>query len=470
MNQPKPGHTPVIGPQQPNNNNRRVRILAAADLHIGRRPSHVEPAISKAFSCARAWDSIVRCAIARNVDAVLLAGDVVDAENKYFEALGPFEAGLRQLKAAGIVVVAVAGNHDFDVLPQLADAADGLLHLLGRDGTWQRLLIETRSGHCLQVVGWSFPASQLSYTPLRDYAEADLVLNPGLPVIGLLHADLDAGSGCYAPVKRHEFLTTGIPLWVLGHLHAPVYHQGSGGLPAFLYPGSAQGMDIGPGERGVRGPWLLELDAAGSIQPQHLPLAALIYDQQQVCIDTAASQPDLRQCFANAVRQCVERWQAQCSTLEVLVLRLQVHGRTVLSPAVVRAVAAELEASATAVAGVQVQVQVQTIALRPVLDLQYLAHENSLSGELARLIQALGTVAADNAEPLAEPDAELLAELLEQSATRIREVRSAPGFALLPEAAVAAPKREHCRALVLQQAWNLLETLCGQREKNNGAE
>src|SRR5690606_30847102 len=98
-----------------------MRVLCAGDLHIGRRPTRLPSDVdSSRLSCARSWESIVDYAVDQRVDVLALSGDVVDQSNKFYEAIGPLERGLARLRAAGVATVAVAGNHDHDVLPQLA--------------------------------------------------------------------------------------------------------------------------------------------------------------------------------------------------------------------------------------------------------------------------------------------------------------------------------------------------------------
>ena len=62
-----------------------------------------------------------------NTDAVgaFLAGDLVERDNALFEAYGPLATGVRRLVERGIVVAAVAGNHDTMALPRLAAEIDG---------------------------------------------------------------------------------------------------------------------------------------------------------------------------------------------------------------------------------------------------------------------------------------------------------------------------------------------------------
>ena len=107
-----------------------MRFLCASDLHLGRRvtgiPAHLslDPA---RLATSTVWDQLVETAITEQVDAVLLAGNLIDRENRLFEPLGPIERGLTTLAHHGIPVYAVAGDEDFDVLRGLAAlAGDGV--------------------------------------------------------------------------------------------------------------------------------------------------------------------------------------------------------------------------------------------------------------------------------------------------------------------------------------------------------
>ena len=84
------------------------------------------------------WEMIVDRAITETVDAVALSGDIVDQDNRFFEATGPLERGILLLASKGIHTFAVSGNHDYDVLHRLADSIGSEhFHLLGRGGQWE---------------------------------------------------------------------------------------------------------------------------------------------------------------------------------------------------------------------------------------------------------------------------------------------------------------------------------------------
>ena len=84
-----------------------LNLLCTGDVHLGRHPTRIPSEIDgQQFSPKSVWQSTVNEAIRRRVDAVVITGDVVDRENRYFEAYGAFEAGISRLEAEEIPVVA----------------------------------------------------------------------------------------------------------------------------------------------------------------------------------------------------------------------------------------------------------------------------------------------------------------------------------------------------------------------------
>jgi DNA repair exonuclease SbcCD nuclease subunit len=141
-----------------------IALLAIGDIHLGRRPTRVpedvlESVGSKELTPAAALRRAVERALSLEVDAVLLAGDVVEQNDDFYEAYGDLAEGVKRLTRAGIPVFGVAGNHDVRVLPRLADAIPEF-QLLGRGGVWEEAVIEGRDGSSMRILGWSFPSER----------------------------------------------------------------------------------------------------------------------------------------------------------------------------------------------------------------------------------------------------------------------------------------------------------------------
>jgi len=424
-----------------------LRVLGAGDLHIGRRSSKVPGEHDgQQHSCAAAWGAVVELALAEQVDLVALSGDLVDRQNRYFEAIGPLENGLRRLTEANIDIVAVTGNHDFDVLPQLVETlGSSHFHLLGRQGKWERLRIVRDGKPMLYVDGRSFPQESVTGDPLAGYAFP----NDGTPVLGVLHGDLDQPLSRYSPIRLDDLRRMPVAFWLLGHIHAPrLLADGVG--PPVLYPGSPQAMD--PGESGVHGAWLIEFRPDGSVNQQQVPLSTVRYETVSVNLNGIETEDAARQTIVHAVRSALNAALAERGRLECLCCRLTLTGRTRLYrqlPALIQNEVAPLDLMIGGVTGVIEQVANET---RPEIDLAAVSMRNDPPGEVARVIQAF------EQDDLSQDYRELVSTTVD----RLRAVhRSRPfGDVSVDE----EPGQEQARRYLLEEAWALLDTLVAQRE------
>jgi hypothetical protein len=253
-------------------------------MHLGRRPGRLPP-VGGGFAVdaseltpAAAWRSCVDYAIREALDAVALAGDVVDSLQDRFEAYSDLKAGVTALLDAGIPVFGVAGNHDVEALPRLAAQIPDF-RLLGADGEWESALLSPRSGDPIRLLGWSFPAVRVRESPLESLRQR---AEPGVATLGLLHCDVDGGESVYAPVARRALLDAPVDAWLLGHIHKP--HDLSADPRPVGYLGSLMGLD--PGEPGRRGPWRVEVDGPGRVRAQQLALAPLRWERVDVTVDS----------------------------------------------------------------------------------------------------------------------------------------------------------------------------------------
>ena len=270
--------------------NEVASILAIGDVHLGTSCSGLPEEISSwgvdlsDLTPAAALRSAVDLAIEKQVDAVLFAGDLVESTNARFEAMVPLEQSTRRLVDAGIQVIAVAGNHDVDALPRLSGLIDGFT-LLGAGGHWESVTLARAGKPFAEVVGWSFGEKRVRQSPVALLLGDPLPPSPGLPRIGLMHGDLGASGGYYAPIRQTELDDTGYDAWLLGHIHKPSLDELSspdGSRPSG-YLGSLVGLD--PSETGPHGPWLLNVSGAGGIDLEQVPLAPLRWERIDVSVD-----------------------------------------------------------------------------------------------------------------------------------------------------------------------------------------
>ena len=377
-----------------------MKILCTGDLHLGRRSSRLPRHLDdRAHSAAACWERVVELALAESVAAVVVSGDLVDRANRFYEAAGPLEAGVRRLAAAGITTVAVAGNHDFDVLPRLAAGlGPDAFRLLGAAGAWERTTIR-RDGAVLHLDGWSFPAQYVRESPVAYY---DLPVPDNAPVLALLHADLEQPASPYAPVMLGELRARPVDFWLLGHVHLPALHDAAGATPV-LYPGSPQALD--PGETGAHGAWLLELAPGRRFTTRFVPLSSVRYDEVVVDLTGVVDLGEVDVRVAAAVRAHLESLVDDVA-LRCISCRLRVVGRTQVHRQLgphLEALAADLELPGPG--GATASVEKVEVATRPGYDLAELARGNDPVGLLARLLIGLDDVDRASSHQGAEPAA-----------------------------------------------------------------
>ncbi len=272
-----------------------MKILAVGDIHLGRTPSRLPEELahrSRDLGPAGAWERTVKVAIDVGVRAVLLAGDVVERENDFFEAYRELEQGVQELTVAGIEVIGVAGNHDVKVLPRLAKHIPEF-RLLGADGQWESCGIAD-DAESITLWGWSFPRKEVLTSPLSDQSfKCEAGIN-----LGLLHCDRDAVGSPYAPVGNRELQQAGLDGWLLGHIHKPdaLSVESLNG-----YLGSLTGLDRS--ETGPHGPWLIDITRSRIESVEQIPLAPLRREPVDVDLEGIGEPAEARERVLAALRE-----------------------------------------------------------------------------------------------------------------------------------------------------------------------
>jgi predicted phosphodiesterase len=424
-----------------------IRILCTGDVHLGRRPTLTPETTDTHFlKPASAWHSFVDAAIERKVDSVALTGDIVDESNKFYEAFSALQSGIERLVSAEIPVVAVAGNHDFDILPRLADQIQGF-SLLGRGGHWEEFVVERNGKPVVRFYGWSFPGRHVSQSPLAECtAFAD-----DLPTIGLLHCDCDVPTSIYGPVSLKELKGKALTAWLLGHIHNPTILADS--FPLILYPGSLQGLDAG--EPGPHGAWLITLGPESVASVEHIPLAGLRWERIGVSLDTVSDEDSFQRAVTDALREKHENIRRDLGQTRVVGCRLYFTGRTPLHrwlPQLASSIQLDLIPRFD---GVEYFIEKTENLTSPDILLEEIGKSNDPAGLLARHLIML-----EQREP---PDA--YQELLERAKQTIGKIHSRTEFAPLIEVGQGL-KENQVRDLLVKAGLRLLDELLAQKEVN----
>lgn len=393
------------------------RMLCVGDVHLGRHPTRV-PVRDDRLTVAHVWRQCVDAAVQRDVDAVILPGDVVDRENKMYEAFGTLQRGVRRLTDAGIDVVAVAGNHDFDALPRLVDALDApRLHLLGRGGTWETLALPATDPR-IRFVGWSFPEAHVTASPVDDLSVDGLDLEAGaLPTVGVMHGEVGASQSRYAPAQRSALADVPATAWVLGHIHAPGVHRE--GRQLQLYVGSPQPLD--PGETGPHGAWIVEVRPERRAQARPVPRATVRYAPVTVDVTDAADADAVERAVLDGIRARLAAIVDETPTVRRVATRLHIEGRTHLHREIEAMTDALHDDLTVHVDDTTATLDAITIDTRPAHDLEALADGGDTPAVLAQLLLDLEQ----------GRDTDAVTDLLQRTREAAHEVHDASGYAPL---------------------------------------
>lgn len=228
-----------------------IKILHTADVHLDAplrslalRDESLREAVQAATRAAFA--RIIDVALSERVAALLIAGDLFDGRARSARTAAFLAAQLDRLRAAGIPVFYIKGNHDAEnPITGALDLPDNVHVFDARGGKVH--LAENLWIHGVSFADRHAPDSLLPRFPAPV---------PGAVNIAMLHTSLAgaAGHDTYAPCSVGDLTGMGFDYWALGHVHKRQVH---GEAPWVVMPGMPQGRDIG--EAGAKSASLLTL-------------------------------------------------------------------------------------------------------------------------------------------------------------------------------------------------------------------
>ncbi len=231
-----------------------IRILHTADLHLDsplRSLAMRNPALEARVRMASrvALENMVRYCLDEDVQALLIAGDLYDGQERSAKTAAYFATQMQRLGAAGIQVFYIKGNHDAENPISGEIALPDNVHVFdGRGG-------KARLGETdIWIHGVSFRDKHAPDSLLAKYPPPV----PSAINIAMMHTSLSGAVGHdpYAPCTVADLAASGFDYWALGHVHKREVH---GQDPWIVMPGMPQGRDIG--EAGAKSATLLSIDA-----------------------------------------------------------------------------------------------------------------------------------------------------------------------------------------------------------------
>jgi DNA repair protein SbcD/Mre11 len=217
---------------------KQITFLHTADLHLDSPMIGLSKLPEKIYkrllnSTFVALKRIVDVAIEKQVDLLIIAGDVYDGEDRSIRAQVKFRQEMERLATRGIPVYLTHGNHD---------------HL---SGSWIHIPLPdnvfvfgeavehntfTKENVVVNLYGFSYPRRQLFDRKIDNFkktGDADFH-------IGILHGNEGGNSSHdnYAPFHVKDLIEKQFDYWALGHIHKRKILSEN---PPVIYPGNIQG-------------------------------------------------------------------------------------------------------------------------------------------------------------------------------------------------------------------------------------
>lgn len=359
-----------------------MKFLHAADLHIdsplrGLNAQQGAPVDRLRGATRQAFVALIDLAISRQVNMVILAGDLYDGD------WGDFRTGLfvheqlARLNPHGIFVFVVRGNHDAEsvITRQLPEQPH--VHVFS-----------SRSAHTCElpelgvaVHGRSFPHRAVT----EDLVPAYPAAVRGCFNIGVLHTSLGGSPdhGTYAPTRVDRLVATGYDYLALGHIHARQVVRES--APRIVFPGNLQGRharEIGP-----KGCEIVTVEDGQIMHTEFVALDVVRWHALALSTDDLTGVDALCARFASALADLLGGDRARLH-----VVRVALEGESALHPleaAQPGTLEAALQATLLHWEGPEVWIERVVSDLRSPLDRAAAVGRPDAVGEVVRLVDQL---------------------------------------------------------------------------------
>ncbi|MBO0961327.1 DNA repair exonuclease [Neobacillus sp. MM2021_6] len=292
---------------------KKISFIHAADLHLDSPMIGLKHLPAPIFSRVKestfiALKKLTAAAIEREVDFVVLAGDLFDGEDRSLRAQSRFRTEMLKLAEKDIPVYVVHGNHDHLNGSWVHLDMPENVHVF--HGEVETMMLHTKTGECVHLYGFSYPTRHVFDRKIDNYKKAE-----GADFhIGILHGNESTGKehDNYAPFSVKDLLEKDFDYWALGHIHKRSVLSEN---PPIIYPGNIQGRN--KKESGSKGFYYITLTDLDT-KMDFIESSDMIWEEAVIDADSANSFHDvLRLCQAaiNTIRR------AQIGTLVTLYLK-----------------------------------------------------------------------------------------------------------------------------------------------------
>ncbi len=274
-------------------------FIHAADLHLdsplrGLANYSEELAAIAQGATRRAFSQLIDEAIDRQVNFIVIAGDVADGGWNDVQTGTFFIRECARAAQKGIPSYLLWGNHDAEsAVTRKLTLPDGVHKFPHNRAT--TLSIDALN---VKIHGQSYERRDVYDNLAKEYPQGI----EGWFNIGVLHTCLTGGGAStphaeYAPCSLADLKTREYQYWALGHIHG---HEIVSQEPWVVFPGNLQGRN--KRETGAKGAVLVQVDDEHKVRIEHLPVDVLRWHEARVDASQAESLSDVADQVEEVVR------------------------------------------------------------------------------------------------------------------------------------------------------------------------
>jgi len=307
-----------------------VRFIHTADLHLDtpfRGLSVMNPELARRLKDATfiSFRRITDLCIARNVDFLIITGDVFDSENKSLAAQLKFSSEMKRLSENGIPTYIACGNHDpYDTWLGALNLPENVHRF--STGKCEHLVFEKKGKVLADIHGISYREASVKENLARKFS---LPATPAPVSVAVLHGTvgLSGPHAEYAPFTLDDITGKGFDYWALGHIHkSRVLRQSD---PAVVYPGNPQGRDFG--ETGLKGCYVVDIQKDHEPKIEFIPTQAIRLENISIDLTGVTRIEELE----NKITDAIESFN-DTGNESSLIIRILLTGRTALHKQLIR--------------------------------------------------------------------------------------------------------------------------------------
>jgi exonuclease SbcD len=362
---------------------RPFSFIHAADLHLDSPFKGItadNPAIVGSVSSATfdVFNALIDLCIQKQVEFLLVAGDVYDGVDRSLRAQLRFRDGLEKLAKNGIESFVVHGNHD------PFDSRSSAIEWPNKVNIFGCQKVETkafeRDGNPMALI------SGISHSRRREtqnLAKRFIRETSELFHIGLLHCNVGSHAGYdpYAPCELSDLVNLGMDYWALGHVHENAVLCKD---PHVIYSGNTQGRSIR--EDGERGCYLVTVNERSITNVEFHALDSVRWLRAAVSIEGITTLDRLDAALAGAVRSLTQDADSRS-----VVCRIEIVGRGPMYDELRKEKAVDdlLDRTRDNFAAESPFVWIQEIEIncRPEVDLEKRRESKDFLGQVLRIVQ-----------------------------------------------------------------------------------